>query len=427
MFSMTDIILKKKKGEKLTEYQIRKTVKDYVAGDIPDYQMAALFMAIYFQGMDDEEISILTDAMMKSGDILDLSDIKGCKVDKHSSGGVGDKLSLTACPAAAAAGVKIAKMSGRGLGFTGGTIDKLESIPGFKTDISIDEFKNNVRETGLSIVSQSEEIAKADKMIYALRDVTATVDVPALIVSSIMSKKLAMGSDAVLLDVKYGDGALMKTKKTAENLAETMVMIGEQNGKKTEAIISNMDQPLGRAIGNSIEVIEAIETLKGKGPDDTTESTVEMAGRMIFLAGIAETVREGEEIAKEMIVSGKALKKFREFIGKQGGDLRAIDDTSLLPLSPVKAIVKGKDIGIMRKSQIISLSAMDIGIASKFCGAGRDKKGQSIDPGAGILLKKKIGDIVEPEDVLAVIYASDKDKADAAIKKLTNCWDYIKI
>lgn len=427
MFSMTDIILKKKKGEKLTEYQIRKTVKDYVAGDIPDYQMAALFMAIYFQGMDDEEISILTDAMMKSGDILDLSDIKGCKVDKHSSGGVGDKLSLTACPAAAAAGVKIAKMSGRGLGFTGGTIDKLESIPGFKTDISIDEFKNNVRETGLSIVSQSEEIAKADKMIYALRDVTATVDVPALIVSSIMSKKLAMGSDAVLLDVKYGDGALMKTKKSAENLAETMVMIGEQNGKKTEAIISNMDQPLGRAVGNSIEVIEAIETLKGKGPDDTTESTVEMAGRMIYLAGIAETVREGEEIAKEMIVSGKALEKFREFIGKQGGDLRAIDDTSLLPLSPVKAIAKGKDIGIMRKSQIISLSAMDIGIASKFCGAGRDKKGQSIDPGAGILLKKKIGDIVEPEDVLAVIYASDKDKADAAIKKLTNCWDYIKI
>ena len=427
MFSMTDIITKKKNGEKLSEQQIRDLIDGYVNGDVPDYQMSALLMAIYFNGMDEDEIYILTDAMKNSGEVIDLTDIKGNKVDKHSSGGVGDKLSLTACPVAAAAGVKIAKMSGRGLGFTGGTIDKLESVPGFRTDIPMDEFKANVNEIGLSIISQSEEIAKADKMIYALRDVTSTVDVPALIASSIMSKKLAMGSDAVLLDVKYGDGALMKTKKDAENLAKLMIMIGEKNGKRTDALISDMDQPLGNCVGNSLEIAEAIKTLKGNGPEDMYKSTVEMAGRMIYLGGIAETVAEGERIAEEMISSGRAFEKFREFIIRQGGDVSVIDDISLLPVGAVKREIKGRDVGITEKSQIRHISALAVGTASQICGAGRTKKGEKVDPGAGILLSKKAGDTVEPDDAIALLYASDEDKAQEAIYKLTNCWDYIKI
>ena len=328
--NMVDIILKKRRGEELTENEIRSVIKGYVDGSVADYQMSALLMAIYFQGLTDKEIFVLTDAMKNSGSILDLSDIKGIKVDKHSSGGVGDKITLIIGPIVAAAGVKVAKMSGRGLGFTGGTIDKLAAIPGFTTDLSIDKFKRIVKDVGLCVAGQTENIAKADKLIYALRDVTGTVDIKGLIASSIMSKKLAMGSDAILLDVKYGMGALMKTKQEAKELAELMKRIGNMASKNVEYILSDMNQPLGNMVGNANEVMEAIDVLKGKGPDDLMNLAIEISGKMLVLGELAKDKEEGAKIAKSMVDNKKALLKCKEFIEAQGGNPSVVEDYSLL-------------------------------------------------------------------------------------------------
>lgn len=423
MFHMTDLIAKKRDGGVLSKEEINGFIKGYVKGEIPDYQASAFLMAVYFRGMSDEEIFDLTEAMKNSGEIISLNEIDGVKVDKHSSGGVGDKISLTACPTAAAAGVKIAKMSGRGLGFTGGTIDKLESIKGFKTDISMDAFKNNVKKCGMSIISQSEEIAKADKLLYALRDVTATVDSKALIASSIMSKKLAMGSDAVLLDVKYGNGALMKSRKEAEQLALIMMGIGKKSGKKTIAAISDMDQPLGTCIGNSIEVIEAIEVLKGNGASDIYKQTVEMAGKMIFLGNLSDDEQSGIKMAENLIRNGKALETFKEFIGLQGGDIKVIDDYSLFPKAKFELIVYGKDIGVKENAKIKRIKAMTVGEASQVSGAGRSCKGESIDCSAGIRLLKKSDDEIKREDEIAVIYASNEKKAAEALEILKKAYE----
>ncbi|NLY70995.1 MAG: thymidine phosphorylase, partial [Clostridiales bacterium] len=329
--NMYDIILKKREGKALTKQEIDFFIEGYTKGDIPDYQVSALLMAIYFQKMNREETYHLTNAMKYSGEVIDLSPIKGITVDKHSTGGVGDKTTLIVAPIAASCGVPIAKMSGRGLGFTGGTIDKLESIPGFKTSFSKNEFIDIVNKIGLSIISQTEELATADKKLYALRDVTATVENISLISSSIMSKKLALGCDAIVLDVKCGSGAFMKNFDDAYKLAKVMVDIGKDDGKKTIALITNMDQPLGRAVGNSLEVIEAIDTLKNQGSNDITELALVLSGYMIFAGGKASTPKEGKDMAIEALESGKALGKFKELIEAQGGDSEIIDNYCLLP------------------------------------------------------------------------------------------------
>ena len=416
-----DIIIRKRNGEKLSDEEIRYFINGYTRGDIPDYQASAFTMAVYFQGMDEEETFALTDAMRLSGDVMDLSAIKGVKVDKHSTGGVGDKVSLCAAPIAAACGVKVAKMSGRGLGHTGGTIDKLESFPGFNVSISEEQFFSQVNDIGIAIMAQTGDVAPADKKLYALRDVTGTVENMSLIASSIMSKKLAAGSDAIVLDVKCGSGAFMKSEHDACALASEMIRIGRNAGRKTVAVISDMEQPLGNAVGNALEVREAIDVLNGRGPRDITEISLTISGLMIYLAGFAGSREEGYELAKEAVASGKAVKKLREFVKAQGGDPACVDDPEKLDdcgMKKEKMIIVKAD----RKGFVHGLDALTIGTASQHIGAGRLTKDDKIDLSAGVLLSKKYGDEVETGDTLATLYGSDKAKLEEAAEEVLKAY-----
>lgn len=397
---MYDIIMDKRNGSVLTDEQIKFVVDGFTGGSIPDYQVSALLMAIYFKGMNTHETAYLTDCMAHSGDMIDLSPIPGIKVDKHSTGGVGDKTSLVIGPIVAACGVPVAKMSGRGLGHTGGTIDKLESIPGFQTSIEKERFFDIVRDIGLSIIGQTGNIAPADKKLYALRDVTATVDNISLIASSIMSKKLAAGSDAILLDVKTGSGAFMKTLDASIELAQAMVSIGEHMGRKTVALITDMDIPLGHAIGNSLEVIEAVHTLQGHGPADFTEVCLQLASNMLYLAGKGE-LSQCRKLAEDAIASGHALEKLKAMAAAQGGDVSVLEDTEKFAKAPLTHKVLSPADGY-----ISHMDTEHCGIASVVLGAGRASKGDPIDYSAGILLLKKVGEQVKKGDVLAELFTS---------------------
>lgn len=409
---MYDIIYHKREGGQLTNEEIDFFVKGYTEGSIPDYQVAALLMAIHFQGMGREETYALTRAMRDSGDQVDLSEIKGIKVDKHSTGGVGDKTTFIVGPLAAACGVPIAKMSGRGLGFTGGTVDKMEAVPGLKTTLLADEFIHLVNRRGISVIGQTSHIAPADKKIYALRDVTATVDNLSLITSSVMSKKLASGSDAIVLDVKCGNGAFMETLEQATELGTLMVDIGKADGKKTIAVITDMNQPLGYAVGNSLEVIEAIDTLKGKGPEDITELSLTLAGYMIYAGEKAPSYEVGREMAKEAMDSGEALEKLKLLIEGQGGDARVIQDYGLLPQPSYHQEIYAEQEGF-----VTEVAARTIGLASQHAGAGRATKEEEIDLSAGIVLRKKTGDSVRAGDVLASIYGQREEAVKAGAEE----------
>ena len=390
--SMYDLILKKRDGFQLNKEEIDNFISEYSAGMIPDYQASALLMAIYFRGLNKEETFFLTDAMKRSGEVADLSKIQGIKVDKHSTGGVGDKTTLIVGPLAASCGVPIAKMSGRGLGFTGGTVDKMESIPGFRTALEPEEFIELVNRIGLSVIGQSAHIALADKKLYALRDVTATVDSIGLITSSIMSKKLASGSDAIVLDVKCGNGAFMEKMEDAEELGRWMVDIGNAAGKKTVSFITDMSQPLGKAVGNSLEVIEAIETLKNKGPADITELSLRLSAYMVYLGGKTKSPDEAYKMVHEKLISGAGLKKLSEFISGQGGNTEVINDYSLLPAAKYNNKIRCTEEGF-----VFSIDARAIGNASLHSGAGRETKEDKIDLGAGIIINKISIKFVESE------------------------------
>jgi pyrimidine-nucleoside phosphorylase len=419
MMEMLDIIEKKRDGEELTRDEIRFFVRGFTNGSIPDYQAAALLMAIYLNELTDEETFELTDAMKDSGDTIDLSSVRGHTVDKHSTGGVGDKTTLIVLPMVSACLVPTAKMSGRGLGFTGGTIDKLESIPGFRTSLTEEEFLDQVQQIGIALTGQTGDITPADKKIYALRDVTGTVENMSLIASSIMSKKLAAGSESIVLDVKTGKGAFMKRQKDARELAELMCRIGDKAGRKTCCLITNMDQPLGYAVGNALEVEEAIETLKGNGPEDLTELCEQIAGIMIYLGGRVRSLEEGPLMAHGALVSGAALDKFRALVTAQGGDPSVIDDPAhQFPQAKLHQSVTAKIGGYVQ-----TLDAHLIGQASRAAGAGRETLDQEIDPGAGILLRKKAGDKVSVKEELAVVYAGSKRKLIEAVEKVQQAYE----
>lgn len=402
---MYDLIMKKRNGEILSKEEIDFMISEYTAGRIPDYQMAAMMMAVYFQKMTQEETAALTMAMAQSGDMLDLSAIEGIKVDKHSTGGVGDKTSIALTPMVAACGIRIAKMSGRGLGHTGGTIDKLESFPGFSTEISSGHFLDQVNRIGISIMGQTLDIAPADKKLYALRDVTATVDNMSLIAASIMSKKLASGADAIVLDVKTGSGAFMKKEEDAFALAKEMVMLGRHAGRKTTAVISDMDEPLGFAIGNALEVKEAIETLKGNGPQDFTQLCMELGAQMLLAGKAAEDTKQAYDMLRGVIESGEALRKLAQFVEAQGGDASAVYDTSLLPSARITEEILSKQEGYVEK-----IVCDEIGICSLLLGGGRETKESTIDLSVGLILHKKVGDYVKAGESLATIHANDKEK-----------------
>ena len=406
---MYDIIHKKRDGGELTKEEIRFFISGFVGGDIPDYQASALMMAIYFEGMTKSEIAEFTMEMANSGDTVDLSPIDGIKVDKHSTGGVGDKTSLIIGPIAASCGVKIAKMSGRGLGHTGGTVDKMESIPGMKTDLNRDDFFKIVSSIGIAVIGQSGNLCPADKKLYALRDVTATVESIPLIASSIMSKKIAAGSDKILLDVKTGSGAFMKTLEDSIALAREMVEIGESVGRKTVALITDMDRPLGKNIGNALEIIEVVDTLSGKGPKDLTDLCVQLAANMIYLGEKADTIEKAVEMAEKSIADGSALIKLMEMVKAQGGDASYIEKTGKFSLSKVRYEVKSNSSGY-----ITYINAESCGIAAVELGAGREKKDSVIDFGAGIILEKNTDDSVNVGDTLAVLYADTLEKCKAA-------------
>ncbi|EHL7199495.1 pyrimidine-nucleoside phosphorylase [Staphylococcus pseudintermedius] len=401
---MVDIIAKKRDGHALTKEEIEFVVNGYTNDDIPDYQMSSLAMAIFFQDMTDEERAYLTMAMVESGDQIDLSNIEGIKVDKHSTGGVGDTTTLVLAPLVAALDVPVAKMSGRGLGHTGGTIDKLESVEGFHVEISEEAFVKLVNEDKVAVIGQTGNLTPADKKIYALRDVTATVNSIPLIASSIMSKKIAAGADAIVLDVKTGNGAFMKTVDDAEQLAHAMVKIGNQVGRQTMAIISDMSQPLGRAIGNALELQEAIDTLKGEGPEDLTELVLTLGSQMVVLAQKAKDLDEARGMLQEVIDNGKALEKFKTFLSNQGGDASVVDDPSKLPTAQYQFELQAKRSGVV--SEMI---ANEIGIASMMLGAGRQTKEDVIDLAVGLVLNKKVGDRVEEGESLLTIYANSED------------------
>lgn len=415
---MYDLIAKKKKGEELTTEEIRYMIEGFSDGSVPDYQMSAMTMAICFRGMSKRETVDLTLAMRDSGDVIDLSGIAGIKVDKHSTGGVGDKTSLALTPIVAALGAPVAKMSGRGLGHTGGTIDKLECFPGFTTELSEETFVKNVNEIGIAIAGQTASLAPADKKLYALRDVTATVDQMSLIASSIMSKKLASGSDAIVLDVKTGNGAFMKEFSDSVALAEEMVSIGTLAGKKTVAVITDMDQPLGYAVGNSLEVLEAINTLEGNGPKDFTEVVFALGAQMLILAGKAADEAEAVTQMKRVIADGSAKKKLAEFVAAQGGDSSYVFDKKKLPIAKQTRKVKSGQSGYVHR-----ILAENIGIACMTLGGGRETKESEIDLSVGIVLKKKNGDFVNKSDTLAVIYGNDDAKIEEARQKILDAYE----
>ncbi len=410
---MTEIIEKKRDGFKLSQEEIEFFIKGYTEGSIPDYQASALCMAIYLKGMTDEEATSLAIAMRDSGDIMDLSSIEGLKVDKHSTGGVGDKTSLVLAPLVASFGLKFAKMSGRGLGHTGGTLDKLESINGFNIAIKPEDFIAQVKKVGMAIVGQTGNLTPADKKLYALRDVTATVSSIPLIASSIMSKKLAAGSDIIVLDVKVGSGAFMKTLDDARHLASLMVQIGQNCSKKMTAVLTNMEEPLGHAVGNALEVIEAINTLKGNGPKDLLDLCLEIGSYQLTDANIFKTREEAKEAMKENIRNGKALAKFKEFVCAQGGDASFVDDTT--KFAQAKEIV---EVASQEDGYVSHIDALSIGHAAMLLGAGRETMVDVIDPAVGIVLNKKVGDKVSKGETLAYIYTNGKNTKDSMEKTL---------
>ena len=407
---MYDLIAKKKHGEALTDAEIAYMIDGYVKGEIADYQMSAMLMAIWFKGMNAHEITEMTQVMAKSGDMIDLSPIEGKKVDKHSTGGVGDKTTLIVAPIVAACGGKVAKMSGRGLGHTGGTVDKLESIPGYRTALDRKEFFDIVKECGVSLIGQSGNLTPADKKLYALRDVTATVDSIPLIASSIMSKKLAAGSDCILLDVKTGSGAFMKTLDDSIRLAQTMVTIGEGAGRRTVALITDMDTPLGCGIGNSLEVMESMDVLKGKGPEDLTEVSLRLAADMLYLVGKG-TPEECRQMAEKSISDGSAFETFCTMVKRQGGDDSVLRDYENFPKAPFTAEVLAEQDGY-----ITHMDAEKVGITSVILGAGRETKESDIDFSAGLVLHKKYGDMVKKGDSLVTFYTSNQQKLTDAEK-----------
>ncbi|MGY0434961.1 pyrimidine-nucleoside phosphorylase [Bacillus rugosus] len=415
---MVDIIIKKQNGKELTTEEIQFFVKGYTDGSIPDYQASALAMAIFFQDMSDRERADLTMAMVNSGETIDLSAIEGIKVDKHSTGGVGDTTTLVLAPLVAALDVPVAKMSGRGLGHTGGTIDKLEAIDGFHVELTKDEFIKLVNRDKVAVIGQSGNLTPADKKLYALRDVTGTVNSIPLIASSIMSKKIAAGADAIVLDVKTGAGAFMKTEEDAAELAKAMVRIGNNVGRQTMAVISDMSQPLGFAIGNALEVKEAIDTLKGEGPEDLHELVLTLGSQMVVLAKKADTLDEARTKLEEVMKNGKALEKFKDFLKNQGGDSTIVDDPSKLPQAAYQIDVPAKEAGVV--SEIV---ADEIGVAAMLLGAGRATKEDEIDLAVGIMLRKKVGDKVEKDEPLVTLYAN-RENVDEVIAKV---YDNIRI
>ncbi|ARD58032.1 pyrimidine-nucleoside phosphorylase [Bacillus safensis] len=412
---MVDIIAKKRDGKELSSEEISFFVKGYTDGTIPDYQASALAMAIFFQDMTDQERADLTLAMANSGDTIDLSAIDGIKVDKHSTGGVGDTTTLVLAPLVAALDVPVAKMSGRGLGHTGGTVDKLEAVKGFHVEITKDEFIELVNRHKVAVIGQSGNLTPADKKLYALRDVTGTVNSIPLIASSIMSKKIAAGADAIVLDVKTGAGAFMKTPEDSEKLAKAMVRIGNNVGRQTMAVISDMSQPLGLAIGNSLEVKEAIDTLKGEGPEDLNELVLTLGSQMVVLAKKAETLDDAREKLIEVMKNGKALEKFKEFLKNQGGDSSIVDQPEKLPQAPYKIEVPAKESGV-----VAEIVADEIGVAAMILGAGRATKEDDIDLSVGIMLNKKVGDRVEKGDSLVTLHANREDVANVMEKIYDN-------
>ena len=416
---MYDLIMKKRNGGILNREEIDYMITEYTVGRIPDYQMSAMMMAIYFQGMSPEETVALTMAMAHSGDVMDLRAIDGVKVDKHSTGGVGDKTSIALTPMVAACGVRIAKMSGRGLGHTGGTIDKLESFAGFTTEITAEHFVRQVNEIGVSIMGQTADIAPADKKLYALRDVTATVDNMSLIASSIMSKKLASGADAIVLDVKTGSGAFMKKEQDSFALAKEMVALGNMAGRKTIAVVSDMDQPLGNAVGNALEVEEAVATLRGEGPEDFTQLCMTLGTYMLIAGGAASDEQDAARKLKQVIEDGSALHKLAEFVRAQGGDSDAVYDTGFLPKAAiVEEIISAKG------GYVSKIDCEEIGICSLLLGGGRETKESEIDLSVGLILHKKVGDYVSAGESLATVHANDRGKLNAAKERFLKAYHF---
>src|ERR1051326_7819231 len=409
-----DLIHRKRDGEELSPDEIKYFVDGYTRGEIPDYQISAFLMAVFFSGMSDREVSALTESMMHSGEVLDFSDIHGVKVDKHSTGGVGDKTSLIAAPIAAAAGAIVPMISGRALGHTGGTLDKLESIPGFRTDLSVSEFKDQVGRFGLAFIGQTPEVAPADGKLYALRDATATVESIPLIASSIMSKKVAVGLDALVLDVKVGSGAFMKKQVEARRLAQMMVGIGRRLDKRVQALITDMNQPLGYAVGNALEVMEVSQTLQNAGPTDLTRLSLELAARMIFLGKITKTLDEARDVAQRKLLDGAGYRKFKEVIQAQGGNPQVLDRFELLPNA-----TGAREIASPRAGYVTVIDAEYIGQASNLIGAGRDTKEDVIDPAVGVILEVKVGHKIDAGAVLCRLYYTNEEHVEEADRKST--------
>lgn len=412
-----DIIAKKRDGLALSAREIDFFVEGFITETIPDYQVAAWAMAVLLRGMTDEETTHLTTAMARSGEMLDLSEIAPVIVDKHSTGGVGDKTTLVVAPLVAAVGLPVAKMSGRGLGFTGGTLDKLESIPGFDVALTIDRFLDTVRRHGIVVVGQSAELAPADGKLYALRDVTATVPSLPLIASSIMSKKIAAGAEAIVLDVKVGRGAFMETLEEARSLAELMIRIGANAGRRVTTVLSDMSQPLGQAVGNALEVAEAIETLRGNGPQDFTEHCLAIGSEMLVLGELAQTPADGKAVLERTLASGQALEKFREWVKAQGGDARVADDLSLLPQAPVTLTVSASQGGYLA-----GIDARAVGLATMALGAGRERKGEPVDHAVGVVLGPKVGERVQAGQLLLTIHARDEQSAAACKQRVLDAY-----
>jgi pyrimidine-nucleoside phosphorylase len=412
-----DLIQRKRDGEELAPEEIEFLVNGYTSGEIPDYQMSSFLMAVFYSGMTDREVSRLTECMLHSGDTVDLSAIPGVKVDKHSTGGVGDKTSFIVAPLAAAAGVVVPMMSGRALGHTGGTLDKLESIPGFRTNLTADEFRAQLAEHRLAFIGQTDQLAPADRKLYALRDVTATVESIPLISSSIMSKKLAEGIDALVLDVKVGSGAFMKKQVDARRLAQTMVGIGRRMDKKVQALITDMNQPLGYAIGNALEIMEASQTLQNAGPADLTKLSLELAARMIFLGKKSPSLDEARRTAEKHLVDGSAYALFKKVVAAQGGNPQALDKFELLPNATGM-----REVTSPRAGYVAAIDAEDIGVASNMIGAGRDKKEDSIDPAVGIILEVKVGEKVDAGSVLCRLYYTKEDRVEEAAEMVEDAF-----
>ncbi len=404
-----DLIQRKRDGQELAPEEIEYLIDGYTNGSIPDYQMSAFLMAVFFSGMSDREVSRLTECMLRSGDTVDLSKIPGLKVDKHSTGGVGDKTSFIVAPLAAAAGVVVPMMSGRSLGHTGGTLDKLESIPGLRTNLTAEEFEKQLSEVGLCFIGQTERLAPADRKLYALRDVTGTVESIPLISSSIMSKKLAEGVDALVLDVKVGSGAFMKKQVDARRLAQTMVGIGRRMDKKVQALITDMNQPLGYAVGNALEIMEASQTLQNAGPADLTKLCIELAARMIHVGKKSASLDDARRMAEKHLVDGSGYRKFKQAVMAQGGNAQALDKFELLPNATGM-----REITSPRGGYVTSINAEDIGLASNMIGAGREKKEDSIDPAVGIILEVKVGEKVDAGSVLCRLYYTKEDHVESA-------------